>query len=69
MKLNDIVKVKDASKVDNDQLLESNALSIIKNSSYKGVITKISDGIFFVGFKNDSGWVTQGYKPEEIEVV
>lgn len=69
MKLNDNVKVKDTPKIDNDQTLESNALSIIKKSNYQGVVTKISDGIFFVGFKNDLGWVTQGYKSDEIEVV
>lgn len=69
MKLNDIARVINKSNIDNDQTLESNALSIIKASNYQGAITKISDGIFFVGFKDDKGWVTQGYKEKEIEVV
>ena len=69
MKINDEVKIKDKSKVDNDKLLDSEALSIIKASNYQGAITKISDGIFFVGFKNVKGWVTHGFKSNEIEVV
>lgn len=69
MRKNDVVKIKNTSKVDNDKLLDATALAIIKASNYQGAITKISDGIFFVGFKNDKGWVTQGYKKDEIEVI
>ena len=69
MKLNDVVKIKDKSKVDSDKLLDPTALSTIKASNYQGAITKVSDGIFFVGFKNEKGWVTQGFKSNEIEVV
>ena len=69
MQLNDIVTMKDKSKVDFDPMLDATAAAIIRASNYQGAITKISDGIFFVGFKNDKGWVTQGYKLNEIEVV
>lgn len=69
MKLNDVVKIKDKSRVDNDKFLDPTALSIIKASNYQGAITKTSEGIFFIGFKNEKGWVTQGFKSNEIEVV
>lgn len=69
MKINDKVQVVDKKKVDNDGHLEGNALNIIKESDYKGVVTKIEDGIHFVGFKNKLGWVTQGFKINEIEAI
>ncbi|MCZ2260612.1 hypothetical protein [Sporosarcina sp. G11-34] len=69
MKINDEVKIKDNNKVKNDPHLEDRALIIIAENNYKGVITKIVDGIHFVGFKNDLVWVTQGFKTNEIEVV
>ncbi len=69
MKLNQTVKIKNVSEVERDQFLDSTALAIIRKSNYQGTITKIEDGIHFVGFKNESGWVTQGYKSNEIEVV
>lgn len=69
MLLGQIVKVKDIKKLENDEQLEGSALSIIKENDYTGEITKIEDGINFVGFRNDVGWVTQGFKNEEIEVV
>lgn len=69
MKLGSKVKVKDINKVKNDELLEKSALEIIKASKFCGEVTKIVDDIFMVGFKNEKGWVTQGYKEKEIEVV
>lgn len=69
MKVNDEVKIKDINKVKNDPHLEELALKIIAENNYKGAITKVVDDIHFVGFKNDFGWVTQGFKSNEIEVV
>lgn len=69
MLLGQIVRVKDVKKLENDEQLEDSALNIMKENDYTGEITKIEDGINFVGFRNDTGWVTQGFKDEEIEVV
>lgn len=69
MKLNDVVVIKDKAAVRADVFLDQEALAVIEANNFQGVITKISDGIFFVGFKNDLGWVTQGFKANEIEVV
>jgi len=69
MKINDEVRIIDTKKVASDPHLEELALKIIDENNYEGVITKIDDGIHFVGFKNDFGWVTQGFKSNEIEVV
>lgn len=65
----DIVKIVDTNKLESDELLEKEALQIIKESNYTGEVTKIEDGIYFVGFMNDLGWVTQGFKADEIQEV
>lgn len=67
--LNQLVEIKDKNKVENDKTLESEALKIIEASKFRGEITKIEDGIHFVGFLNDEGWVTQGFKENEIKAV
>ena len=69
MELGQVVKVINQDQVRNDEHLEDSALKIIEKSNFEGDITKIEDGIHFVGFSNDLGWVTQGFKAKEIEVV
>lgn len=69
MKINTKVKIKDIQRLKQDEHLEEQALKIIEASNYEGVITKVIDDVFMVGFKNDIGWVTQGYKANEIEVL
>lgn len=64
-----LVEIVDKEKLKNDKTLESQALKIIEKSNYQGEITKIEDGIHFVGFTNDEGWVTQGFKQNEIKAV
>ena len=66
-KVGDQVKVVDEGKVRSDIYLEDTALNIIKKSRYKGEVTKIIDDVYFVGFKNDLGWVTQGYTADELK--
>lgn len=65
----DIVKIVDTNKLESDETLEKEALQIIKESNYTGEVTKVENGIHFVGFMNDLGWVTQGFKAEEIQEV
>lgn len=67
--LGQTVQVKDKLSVRNDDHLEESALDIIVKNNFRGEVTKIDEGINFVGFKNDLGWVTQGYKDNEIERV
>lgn len=62
-----VVVVADIDKVKNDELLGAIALEIIEANEFKGEISKVEDGIHFVGFKNEKGWVTQGYKADEIK--
>lgn len=61
------VKISDVEATEKDELMDKEALEIIKKSNFTGNITKIVDGIHFVGFKNDLGWVTQGFKNDEIQ--
>ena len=65
----DIVKIVDTNKIESDETLEKEALQIIKKSNYTGEVTKVEDGIHFVGFMNDLGWVTQGFKADKIQEV
>lgn len=65
----DIVKIVDTNKIESDETLEKEALQIVKESNYTGEVTKVEDGIHFVGFMNDLGWVTQGFKADEIQEV
>lgn len=68
-RLGEKVKVVNVEALENDDLMEDNAIKIIKNNDYIGKITKINEGIHFVGFNNKYGWVTQGYKENEIKAV
>lgn len=69
MNKNEIIEIRNISKLKEDVVLDSPALSIIEANDYQGVITSISGDIFFVSFKNDLGWVTQGFKKNEIKEV
>lgn len=63
------VRVRDEIKLKNDPFLDELAFHIIEQENFIGEITKVEEGIHFVGFINDDGWVTQGFKADEIEVV
>lgn len=69
MEIGNVVKVKDIEALKKDEQLEEHALKIIEENEFTGEITKIEEGINFVGFRNDLGWITQGFKDSEIEVV
>lgn len=69
IELGDKARIKNVETVKNDSLIDSEALKIIKKSNFQGDVTKIADGIHFIGFQNELGWVTQGFKLQEIEVV
>lgn len=68
-KIGQKVQIADLNKTKKDPFLEDHALQIMTASDFKGEITKIEGGIHFVGFKNDLGWVTQGFKADEIKEV
>lgn len=68
-KMGDKVKIADVKALENDELMEENAIKVIKTNNYIGEITKIDGDIHFVGFNNKHGWVTQGYKAKEIQAV
>lgn len=64
-----LVQIADIEKVKEDPFLEDHALRIMETSNFTGEITKIEDDIHFVGFMNGHGWVTQGFKANEIKGV
>ena len=63
------VQIVNLDTVRKDEHLEDSALKIIEKSNFRGKVTKIENGINFVGFKNELGWVTQGFKGNEIKGV
>lgn len=69
MNLGDKVKIKDIDKVKKDATLDPESRAILQGVNYQGIITDQHDDIYFVGFANDLGWITQGYKDTEIEVI
>lgn len=68
-KLEDDVRISNVSSLSQDPHLSDGAFEIIKESNYTGKVTKIEDDIYFVGFKNSRGWVTQGFKVDEVKEV
>lgn len=69
MKLQDKVKIKNVNKMLEDSTLEKEAKEILTEVNFIGEVTKVEDEIYFVGFKNSKGWVTKGFKKDEIEVI
>ncbi len=67
------VVVVDKEAVEKDEHLEEYALKIIKDSDFIGEVTKVfdeeEDTVYCVGFWNDKGWVTQGFRDDEIKEV
>lgn len=69
LKVGQLVRVVDENKVKQDPLLEENALKVMESSNFTGEVTKIEGDIHFVGFMNDYGWLTKGFKSNEIKEV
>lgn len=65
----DIVKVIDVESIKKDELMDNEALEIMQKSNFTGDVTKVEGHIYFVGFSNELGWVTKGFKSDEIERV
>lgn len=69
-KVGDKVKIKDPDVQVQDELLEKEAIDILKELSFIGEVSQVQEGLFYVGFKSGKGlgWVTQVFKEDEIEV-
>lgn len=67
--IGDTVKVKNPDNEIKDDLLSAEALDILTNLDFTGKVTQIQDGLHYVGFINEDGWITQVFKEEEIERV
>lgn len=69
-KAGDKVKIKDPDVQIQDELLEKEAIDILKERNFIGEVSQVQEGLFYVGFKSEKGlgWVTQFFKENEIEV-
>lgn len=69
MKLGNKVKIVNPTTDIDDGFLEQETINILKSLDFIGEITQIQDDLYYVGFKNENGWVTQVFKESEIEVI
>lgn len=67
----DKVKIKKPDTAAKDDLLDQNTIDILEELEFTGEVSQVQEGLFYVGFKSKlgKGWVTQVFKPEEIEKV
>ena len=67
MELGQKVRAVDIEKQKNDPHLTESSLRIIAKSDFVGEVTQLQDNLVYVSYKNDLGWVTQVFKPEEVK--
>lgn len=69
-KIGDRVKVLNPNTNEQDELLESETINLLKKLDFIGIVTQIENDLNYVGFAHETlGWVTQVFKEDEIEVV
>ena len=69
IKLEDIVEIINPELKEDGEMTNASTISIIEDCKYRGKVTQIQDGLVYVAFVTDAGWVTQVFKPEEIKEV
>lgn len=63
------VKRKNTDLAEKWDFLNSEAIAILQACNFIGTVDQIQDGLYYVGFKHEDGWVTQVFKEEELELV
>lgn len=67
--IGDKVKIKNPDIEEQDELLSSETINLLKALDFTGVVTQVQDDLIYVGFSNEnSAWITQVFKADEIEV-
>lgn len=69
IKLGDLVEIKKPDSEPEGEMLNTTTVEILKDCDNQGKVTQIQDGLVYVGFVSERGWVTQVFKPEEIKEV
>lgn len=69
-KVGDKIKIKNPDVKEKGELLSKETINLLKELNFTGTVTQVQDGLIYVGFAHGKlGWVTQVFKPDEIEVV
>lgn len=68
MKVGTMVIRKDKDLKEEGDRLSKETIAVLKACDFKGEITQIQDGLYYVAFKALDAWVTQVFKEDEIEV-
>lgn len=69
MKQGDKVIRKDKNLEPQGMRLSSEVITVLKECNFKGEVTQIQDGLIYVAFRTKNAWITQVFKPEELEVL
>lgn len=70
VEVGDKVKIKNPDVKEQGELLSAETINLLKELDFTGTVTQVQDVLIYVGFAHEKlGWVTQVFKPDEIEVV
>lgn len=69
IKLEDAVEIKNPELEVQGEMTNPTTVKILEDCKYRGKVTQIQDGLIYVGFVTSDGWVTQVFKPEELQEV
>lgn len=63
------VRRKDQDLKEEGNRLSKETIQVLKACDFTGEVTQVQDGLIYVGFRTKDAWVTQVFKPDEIEEV
>lgn len=69
LKVGQTVEIKNPDIEVKGEMTNPTTVNILKDCKFRGKVTQIQDGLAYVGFINDDGWVTQVFKPKELKEV
>lgn len=69
IKVEDTVEIKNPEIEVQGEMTNPTTVQILKDCKCRGKVTQIQDGLVYVGFVTNDGWVTQVFKPEELQEV
>lgn len=67
--IKDTVEIKNPNIEEQGEMMNPTTISILVGCKYQGEVTQVQDGLIYVSFISDAGWVTQVFKPEELQEV
>lgn len=69
VEIKDTVEIKSPNIEEQGEMMNPTTIKILASCKYQGQVTQVQDGLIYVSFISDAGWVTQVFKPEELKEV